>query len=194
MNPFIEKFQEQTGEALESSSRSDQFYFTIAPEALRALLVSLRDEYGFTHLSFMTAVDQIEDGQFVLLYMLHHHGEHLDLGVQVSISRSSATMESMHDLWAQVATYQRELHEMFGITFPGSPGLTDDFILEGWAGSPPMRRDFDSYEFAEETFPSRPGRTSHDPVAYKKEQLAAQLAEQAPAPAAAKPDDGGGAE
>lgn len=190
MNPLIQTLQEEVDGTLESTSRPDQFYLTVSPEEVRPLLIRLRDERGFTHLSFMTAIDQIEDGQFVLLYMLHHHGGQIDLGLQTRISRSSATMESMHDLWAHVATHQRELQEMFGITFPGSPGLTDDFILEGWAGSPPMRRDFDSYEFAEETFPSRPGRTSHDPLAYKKEQLARQ----ASAEAAAKPDDGGGAE
>ena len=186
MNPFIQTLLEELDGTLESTSRSDQVVFTVPPEAVRALLIRLRDEHGFTHLSFMTAVDQIEEGQFILLYMLHHHGEHIDLALQTRISRTTATMESMHDLWAHVATHQRELHEMYGITFPGSPGLTDPFFLEGWASTPPMRRDFDTYEYAEETFPSRPGRTSHDPVTYKREQLAKQ--------AAAKSDDGGGAE
>ncbi len=80
-------------------------------------------------------------------------------------------MESVHDIWPTTATYQRELHEMFGIDFPGSPRLEEDFILEGWHDIPPYRREFDTKKFSEENFEHRAGRETKDPATHMKEQL-----------------------
>jgi len=80
-------------------------------------------------------------------------------------------MTSAHHLWEQVATYQREIKEMFGINFPGSPRVDESFLLEGWDDVPPMRREFDTKEYSEKTFFPRPGRESNDPATYMKSKL-----------------------
>jgi NADH-quinone oxidoreductase subunit C len=72
-------------------------------------------------------------------------------------------MTSIHTLWAQAWTYQRELYELWGITFPGSPRLEEDFVLEGWDEIPPMRKEFDTVEYCQRTFVSRDGRESQNP-------------------------------
>lgn len=136
-----------------------------------AYITRLRDVQGYTHLVFFTAIDYIEDSIFRLTYMVHNYASRQDLGVQVDIPRQGATMESIHHLWPHAATYQRELKEMFGIDFPGSPGVDDSFILEGWTGIPPMRREFDTKLYSEQTYFPRPGRVTHDTAAYMKEKL-----------------------
>ena len=70
-------------------------------------------------------------------------------------------MISIHHLWEQAATYQQEIHEMFGINFPGSPGVDENFILEGWQNIPPMRRDFDTLKYSVETYFPREGRETY---------------------------------
>ena len=80
-------------------------------------------------------------------------------------------MFTIHDLWPTAATYQRELREMFGISFPESPGVMDDFILEGWQDKPPYRRDFDTLEYSEANYKQRPGRETFDPTEHMKQQL-----------------------
>lgn len=146
-------------------------FLAIEPKYLVSFLTHLRDIESFTHLSFLTAVDRIEDNKFQLTYMLHNYNQKIDLGVKVYIDRAAAEMESIHHLWEQAATYQRELNEMFGISFPGSPRLNDDFILEGWDNKPPMRRDFKTKEYSEETYFPRPGRETHDPETYMREKM-----------------------
>ena len=138
-----------------------------AVNAIRFLL----EEHGYKHLVLLTAVDYLEQGKFQLTYLLHHPENQTDIGVCVLIDREHATMESAHELWPTMATYQRELREMFGIGFPGSPGVDDDFILEGWQGMPPYRRDFDTKVFAESFYPQREGRETNDPATYMKEKL-----------------------
>lgn len=151
--------------------RDDLAFITVEAVRLHALLRHLRDQEGFTHLVLLTAVDWLEDGQFQLTYLLNNRVKRQDVGLRVLIARDNATMESIHDLWAAAATYQRELREMFGIDFPDSPRLHEDFILEGWQDIPPYRRDFDTLKYAQENYRDRPGRETRDPAQHMKQQL-----------------------
>ncbi len=150
----------------------NELAFVSLPGAyLRPALLHLRDLEGFTHLVLLTAVDWLEEGQFQLTYLLSNRTQARDIGLRVFLPRDGATMASIHDLWPTAATYQRELREMFGIDFPDSPGVNDDFILEGWIDMPPYRRDFDTKRFAAENFSQRPGRTTTDPEQHMKAKL-----------------------
>lgn len=136
--------------------RDDQAFLRVPAGGAVEIITHLRDREGFTHLVFLTAVDLIEDGVFRLTYLLHNHALAADIGVEADIDRERARAESIHHLWAQAATYERELAEMFGIDFPDSPRAGEQFILESWRGMPPMRRDFDTKAYAEETYFVRP--------------------------------------
>ena len=146
-------------------------FITAEKEQAISLITHLRDYEKFTHFVLLTAVDWLEDGEFQLTYILNNPFKKINLGIRVMISRENATMTSAHHLWEQVKTYQRELKEMFGIDFPDSPGVNDQFILEGWDGIPPYRRDFDTKKYSEETFFQRPGRKTYDPSEYMKQKL-----------------------
>lgn len=143
--------------------RDDLLFLKVPKARAVRLLKDLRDDAGYTHLVFLTNIDYIEDGRFTLTYLLHNYDTHHEIGVHVDLDRDAAEMDSIHNLWAQARTYQCELREMFGIRFPGSPGLDDDFCLEGWDQIPPMRKEFDIVSFSEERFGNRPGRGSTDP-------------------------------
>jgi NADH-quinone oxidoreductase subunit C len=154
-----------------TEQRRNLAFVSLPVEYLRPALLHLRDLEGFTHLVLLTAVDWLEDHQFQLTYLLSNRSQARDIGLRVFLPRDGATMTSIHDLWPTAATYQRELREMFGIDFPDSPGVNDDFILEGWIDMPPYRRDFDTKAFAAENFAQRPGRETTDPEQHMKAQL-----------------------
>lgn len=146
-------------------------FVTVTREQLRPLLLHLRDLEGFTHLVLLTAVDWIEDNRFQLTYLLNDRARARDIGVRLMLPRDDARMASIHDLWPSAETYQRELREMFGIDFPGSPRVEEDFILEGWTDLPPYRRDFDTLQYAHEAYAARAGRETRDPARHMKEKL-----------------------
>ena len=146
-------------------------FVTVDKEKALDAVKYMKENAGYQHLVLLTAVDYIEQGKFQLTYLLHNPTDKTDIGVRVMIDRENATMKSAHELWPTIATYQRELREMFGIQFPCSPGVNDDFILEGWSNTPPYRRDFDTKVFAESFYPQREGRVTHDPAIYMKEKL-----------------------
>jgi NADH-quinone oxidoreductase subunit C len=149
--------------------RLDLVFITVPRQHLASLLLHLRDAEHFTHLVLLTAVDWIEQDQFQLTYLINNRESAVDLGLRVMIPRNDASMESIHHLWPTAATYQRELKEMFGIDFPGSPRVDEDFILEGWTDLPPYRRDFDTLKYSQEHYVERPGRVTIDPENHMKE-------------------------
>lgn len=151
--------------------RTDLAFATVPQERAVSLIRDLRDRFGYAHLVFLTSVDVIEQNVFRLVYMLHDPSSHTDLAVQTEIPRTEASMESIHGLWEQAATYQRELKEMFGIDFPGSPRVDESFVLEGWDEIPPMRREFDTKEYSERTYFPRPGRGTTETRAHMKKNL-----------------------
>ncbi len=151
--------------------RKNLTFVTVDKENTVQLLAYLRDYEGFKHFVLMTAVDWIEDGLFQITYILNNPKKKIDLAIRTKILREKAKMTTAHHLWNQVATYQRELKEMFGIDFPGSPRVNESFILEGWDNIPPMRRDFDTKKYAEETYFPRLGRGTNDPSEYMKQKL-----------------------
>ena len=154
-----------------TEKRANLAFVTVPVDYLRPTLQHLRDLEGFTHLVLLTAVDWLEDGQFQLTYLLNNRTSNLDIGLRVMLPRENASMTSIHDLWPTAATYQRELREMFGIAFPGSPRVDEEFILEGWNDIPPYRRDFDTKKYAEQSYAQRPGRETRDPETHMKQQL-----------------------
>lgn len=135
------------------------------------LITWLKTEKGFINLILITPVDWIEDGKFQITYLVNNPDTKQDLGIRTFISRENESMVSLHELWGHAATFQREMKEMFGIDFPGSPRVDEPFLLEGWDDIPPMRREFDTKKYAEETYFPRPGRQSHNPAEYMKQKL-----------------------
>ncbi|WP_372840404.1 NADH-quinone oxidoreductase subunit C [Phaeovulum sp.] len=171
MDKILARLEERFPGGATTRQRPDLAFVTIEAAWLREAALHLRDREGFTHLVLLTAVDWLEAGQFQLTYLLNNRALACDIGLRVMLRREAASMESIHDLWPTAATYQRELREMFGIDFPGSPRVDAEFILEGWIGPPPYRRDFDTLAFAETNFRHREGRETRDPAAYMKHKL-----------------------
>jgi len=169
--PISKEIQSRFGVTEMQKQRSNLTWFSLPPQQVIPMITFLRDHEGFSHFVLLTAVDWIEQGVFQLTYILNNPVRKVDLGLRTRIGREKATMESAHHLWEQVATYQRELKEMYGIDFPGSPRVDEEFFLEGWDDIPPMRREFDSKKFSEETYFPRPGSKAYDPREYMKQKL-----------------------
>lgn len=171
MRDLIEKLTPRYKLAAPVFQRDDLTFVDVKREELRALLVELRDKEGFTHLVLLTAVDWIEEGRFQLTYMLNNRTANQTLGLRLYLDRADPVGDTIHDLWPTAATYQRELREMFGIDFPGSPRVDEEFILEGWTDMPPYRRDFDTLAYSRQTFVEREGRETRDPREQMKQKL-----------------------
>ncbi len=171
MQDTIKNLTERFGASNMIEKKPGLIFITIEQSKAISAVTYLRDIEGYTVLTLLTAVDWIEDNVFQLTYLLNNPEQITEIGLRVMIDREKAEMESAHHLWPNVEVYQRELKEMYGINFPGSPRIDENFILEGWNDKPPYRRDFDTKEYAENNFFPRPGRKTNDPAEYMKQKM-----------------------
>ncbi|MCK4537323.1 MAG: NADH-quinone oxidoreductase subunit C [Candidatus Krumholzibacteria bacterium] len=170
MKDTIDKIRSMFDGGDADEKREDLVFVTVPATQVVDCLGYLRDRAGYRHLVMISAVDYIERGVFQLTYLLHSYEKQNDIGIRADIGRDDASMDSIHRLWAAAQVYQRELREMFGIDFPGSPRVDEPMLLEGWEGIPPMRRDFDTKKYSEETFFPREGRKTADPATHMAEK------------------------
>lgn len=171
MRDLIEKLTPRYSLGAPVYQRPDLTFVDVTRDELRPLLTELRDKEGFTHLVLLTAVDWLEEGRFQLTYMLNNREANQTLALRLYVDRENAVGDTIHDLWPTAATYQRELREMFGIDFPGSPRVDEEFILEGWTDMPPYRRDFDTLAYSQQTYVEREGRATNDPRDHMKQKM-----------------------
>ncbi|OQX84551.1 MAG: NADH-quinone oxidoreductase subunit C [Candidatus Latescibacteria bacterium 4484_7] len=170
MKELLERLEDRFTVTESDVERDNLAFITLPSKEVVQAATHLRDIEGFGHLVMISAVDYIERGIFQLTYILHNYDKHSDIGVRTEIDRRNPVMDSIHHLWAAARVYQQELREMFGIDFPGSPRVDEPMILEGWDNIPPMRKDFDTKKYAEETYFPREGRVTYDPARAMEEK------------------------
>lgn len=123
-----------------SSFRGD--YTSVLPRhRIVDALMFMRDELEFDHLSDITAVDWLgRDPRFDVVYHLFSYKTHvwyrLKVGVDVDETVPTAIPAFAASNWPE-----REIYDLFGITFDGHPDMHRLFMPEGWVGHP-LRKDY----------------------------------------------------
>jgi len=123
----------------------------VAADALPALLELLRGRASYVHLSAISCVDWIDDGQFELVYHVWSYEMQSLVSAHTRIPRDPGVYISVYDIYTPAAFFERDIFEMYGIYFEGSPDMSK-FILTEWDGPPPMRKDFDSEAWVNQHF------------------------------------------
>ena len=157
-NSIINRVKTNFSDAKETNNFSyNRVDFSVKKETIPSILNYLKDNMGYIHLSHISCVDWIEEGEFELVFIIWSPVEKIKVFVKTRIDRENPVMENIDMIWRQAHTYERELREMYGIQFTGLIA-PDEFILEDWQGPPPMRREFDTEAYSNKTFDNRPGR------------------------------------
>ena len=123
----------------------------LAADALPALLELLRGRASYVHLSAISCVDWIADQEFELVYHVWSYELQSLVSAHTRIPREPGVYISVYDIYPPAAFFERDIYEMFGIFFEGSPHM-EKFILTEWDGPPPMRKDFDSEKWVNDHF------------------------------------------
>jgi len=120
-------------------------------DALPTLLELLQGRAGYIHLSAISCVDWVDELQFELVYHVWSYETRTLISAHTRIPREPGVYISIYDLYQPAAFFERDIHEMFGVYFEGSPNM-EKFILTEWNGPPPMRKEFDSEQFVHQHF------------------------------------------
>jgi NADH-quinone oxidoreductase subunit C len=109
-------------------------------------LAWLKDAPGqeYNYLTDITAVDYRDpERPLEVVYQLRSLPRRADLRIKVPLDkRSPLEVRSVYDLWRGADWLEREVYDMFGVTFAGHPDLRRILMWETYAEGYPLRKDF----------------------------------------------------
>ena len=117
---------------------------TVRADRLRAVMQALRDQQGFDYLVDVTAVEYRDrERPLEVVYFLRALERKADLRVKVELNaEGELAVDSVTPLWAGANWLEREVFDMFGVSFSGHPDLRRILMWETYAEGYPLRKDF----------------------------------------------------
>jgi NADH:ubiquinone oxidoreductase subunit C len=119
-------FHEEKGEA----------WISLEPRNLHMLLDYLKRN-GFPRLSAISGVDIGKEIE--LIY--HVFSEDYYVNVRVPVPKKTLEIKTVTGIYPGANLFEREVHEMLGVDFPGHPNLEKLFLNEN-SPKTPLRKDF----------------------------------------------------
>jgi NADH-quinone oxidoreductase subunit C len=114
-------------------------------EGLVNLMTFLRDEPSllFNYLSDIGGLDlgEFASPRFAISYQLYSLEHNHRLRVKVFLEEEDAHLPTMWNVWKASNWLEREIYDMFGVTFTGHPDLRRILMPADYDGYP-LRKDF----------------------------------------------------
>jgi NADH-quinone oxidoreductase subunit C len=119
----------------------DRATLSVQPARIRAVLAHLRTK-GYTFLASVHGVDYYpHEPRLGVCYELLNMASVERLSVRVRVPSQTPEVESVTEDWPTADHQEREVYDMFGVTFQGHPDLRRILMPEDYEGHP-QRRDF----------------------------------------------------
>lgn len=129
-----------------TSSFRDNFRVYVQPDRLIDALRVLKDQGGFSLLCELGAVDYLKypdrtEARFEVHYCLLNMDTRERVVVKVGVDDPNPTLPSVMPLWLGADWMEREVFDMYGITFEGHPDLRRILMPDEFAAFP-LRKDY----------------------------------------------------
>jgi NADH-quinone oxidoreductase subunit C len=137
----------------------------VYPASITRVLTILRDHHGcfFKQLVDITAVDYPSRIQrFEVVYHLLSHHENNRLRVKIDIEEGD-TVPSITPVFSAANWYEREIWDLFGISFAEHPDLRRILTDYSFSGHP-LRKDFPLSGFTQVRYSDEEKRVIYEPV------------------------------
>lgn len=124
-----------------AASYLGQNYLAVNGAVCHEVIRRLRDQFGFTSLTDLTAVHYPKDAQpFEIVWILYSMQKEERVRVKARFAEGEE-VPSITDLWVGANWLEREVYDMFGVRFAGHPDLRRILMPEEWTGHP-LRKDY----------------------------------------------------
>ena len=146
-SPSIPALRAEFGAAVERHlvSCGDSVVY-VARERSHDVLAWLRDTSSqrFDYLTDLTAVEYRDpERPLEVVYQLRSLPRKADLRVKVALDQAGPLdLRSVVDLWRGADWLEREVYDMFGVTFTGHPDLRRILMWETYSEGHPLRKSF----------------------------------------------------
>jgi NADH-quinone oxidoreductase subunit C len=132
-----------------TEDRNGQAEVTLVADPAQMLAIGqyLKGSQGYQRLVSVTGVDWYpRDPRFEVVYHLHALKENRRLRIKVWLPAANPEVTSLTSVWRAANWYEREVFDLFGVTFHEHPDLRRILLPEAWEGHP-LRKDFPVHGF-----------------------------------------------
>jgi len=142
-NELAKRYRERFGAAiLDAVEDRKQPYLVITAAQLTEIARYSRDVEKFDLLEDYTAVDwPRREKRFDLIAILYSFPHNMRLRLKIPLA-ANETPASLVEIWPTANWLEREIFDMFGISFSGHPDMKRILLPEEWQGHP-LRKDYD---------------------------------------------------
>lgn len=114
----------------------------VRKDALKSILTFLKqDPQGYEVLMDLTAVDYLfPTKRTKIIYWLHNPSDYQRIRIAIYVEREES-VPTVTDLWEGANWYEREVYDLFGVSFDNHLTLTRILMPDDWQGHP-LRRDY----------------------------------------------------
>jgi NADH-quinone oxidoreductase subunit C len=114
---------------------------TIHPARILEVCEFLKSDQ-FTRLASVTCVDWYPmEPRFEVIYHLHSIARNERLRLKCKVGGDDPAIDSVYPVWKSADWYEREVYDLFGVSFRNHPGLKRILMPEDWEGHP-LRKDY----------------------------------------------------
>jgi len=150
------RFPDQVlGEGIHAGQR----WVDVRRERIVEILTALRDEIPFELLMDLTAVDWLDQGRperFSVVYQLYSLTHNDYYRVKAWLPEADPSIATASGIWQSANWGEREVYDMYGLTFDGHPDLKRILLPDSYPGFP-LRKDYpltghgERYDFPKHT-------------------------------------------
>jgi len=146
---LLSVIREVSQEEITEIPNSTPFGVIVKKEIILSLCERLHhdSELYFDMLSCITGVDNgTEAGTMEVIYHLYSIPFNQSFVLKVILTRENPELESIVSVWKTANWLEREVYDMFGITFKNHPDLRRILLPADWKGYP-LRKDYIHEEY-----------------------------------------------
>jgi len=136
------------GACLELNEGNKIPFVKVAPLYLREAAALLRDDadLAFDYLMYITAVDYPAEEKITLVYHFFSYKHRHSFMMKADVGRAGGRAPSLTPLYAAADWHEREVYDLFGVTFVGHANLSRILTPENFVGHP-LLKDFKNDDY-----------------------------------------------
>jgi NADH-quinone oxidoreductase subunit C len=139
---LVTKLKAQYGSGIkEAATYVGQKYLVVDSSIIYEILLRMRDGELFDYLVDVTAVHYPKrEAQFDIVYILYSFKNNERIRVKTQL-KDGEKLRTVVAIWPTANWLEREVFDMFGITFEQHPDLKRILLPDGWKGHP-LRKEY----------------------------------------------------
>jgi NADH:ubiquinone oxidoreductase subunit D/NADH:ubiquinone oxidoreductase subunit C len=152
LHPVYQELLKQFGARVQVEERAGFFGIVADVDSLINVLQYAKEKLEFDYLSSVTAADDFPEDRLEIIYHVYRSVGGPELELKVFVARADPHAPSAVTLYPGAEFQEREVFDLFGVTFDGHPDLRRILMWDGFEGYP-LRKDWKEPQYEDEVKP-----------------------------------------